>query len=225
MSYLACPTFSEVQSVLMAHARHPHAPATLALAGVVAHALSSHGMQWLPMPGLDAAVTRRVLHTWFPGGDALLGLDWPALTLADRPEPRFDEIEELMALLLSHAAPGAGAADVIRNEPDAATWPEQAQAVACALACASLGHNHLWQDLYLPSRTELSALLFQWFPTLAERNTQHMKWKKFFYKQLCERADINICKSPTCNVCTDYAVCFGPETAVGVAVEAVVAGG
>ncbi len=211
MSYLACPTFAEVQSVLMAHARHPHEPATLALAGVVSHALSNHGTQWLPMPGLDATVTRRVLHTWFPGADVPLGLDWSALTLADRPEPRFDEIEELMTLLQSHAVPQAD--------------PEQAQAVACALACASLGHNHLWQDLYLPSRTELSALLTQWFPTLAERNTQNMKWKKFFYKQLCERADINICKSPTCNVCTDYAVCFGPETSVGVGVPVVVAGG
>lgn len=204
MSDLASPTLSDVQTVLMACARHPQAPATQALAGVVAHALSQHGRQWLPMPGLDATATRHVLHTWFPGADARLGLAWPALAQAQRPEPRFDEIEELMALLQSHAAPQAD--------------PDLVQAVACALACASLGHNHLWQDLYLPSRTELSALLTEWFPTLAERNTQNMKWKKFFYKQLCERAEINICKSPTCNVCTDYAVCFGPETAAAAAV-------
>lgn len=199
MSHLACPSFADAHSVLMAHARPPHAPASLALAGVVAQALSSHGTHWLPMPGLNADTTCRVLHTWFPGADASLGLDWPALAQAHRAEPRFDEIEELMELLLGHAAPQAD--------------PEQAQAVACTLACASLGHNHLWQDLHLPSRTELSALLTEWFPTLAARNTQNMKWKKFFYKQLCERAEINICKAPTCNVCTDHGVCFGPETA------------
>ncbi|MEO5659862.1 MAG: nitrogen fixation protein NifQ, partial [Polaromonas sp.] len=97
-------------------------------------------------------------------------------------------------------------------EPDAG--PKQASdAVAWALACASLGNNHLWQDLCLPSRGELSALIGRWFPRLAARNTQNMKWKKFFYKQLCERADLVICRSPSCGVCADYPQCFGPEDA------------
>lgn len=208
MSTPTCPPFSDVHTLLLAHARAPHPPATLAVAGVVAQALSEHGTQWLPLLGLDARTTQRVLHTWFPGADGPLQLNWPQL--APRNEPRYDEVEDIVALLLDHSA--------------AQNPPELAQAVACALASASLGHNHLWQDLHLPSRTELSALLNQWFPTLAARNTQNMKWKKFFYKQLCERADINICKAPTCNVCTDYGVCFGPETAgAGVIPMAVIA--
>jgi nitrogen fixation protein NifQ len=38
-----------------------------------------------------------------------------------------------------------------------------------------------------------------------------MKWKKFFYRQLCERAGVPICKSPHCAECCDRALCFGPE--------------
>jgi nitrogen fixation protein NifQ len=38
-----------------------------------------------------------------------------------------------------------------------------------------------------------------------------MKWKKFFYRQLCEKAQVPICKSPSCAICTDYKLCFAPE--------------
>lgn len=37
-----------------------------------------------------------------------------------------------------------------------------------------------------------------------------MKWKKFFYRQLCEQAEVLICKSPNCAVCSDYSLCFAP---------------
>ena len=38
------------------------------------------------------------------------------------------------------------------------------------------------------------------------------KWKKFFYRQLCQQAEILICKSPSCAVCSDHAQCFeAPE--------------
>ncbi|GBE11207.1 nifQ [bacterium BMS3Abin12] len=49
------------------------------------------------------------------------------------------------------------------------------------------------------------------FPELAARNDRNMKWKKFLYKQLCEREGIHACRAPSCQVCIDYAQCFGPE--------------
>jgi nitrogen fixation protein NifQ len=49
------------------------------------------------------------------------------------------------------------------------------------------------------------------FPALAARNVGDMKWKKFFYRQLCEHAAVPICKSPNCADCVDYRACFGPE--------------
>jgi nitrogen fixation protein NifQ len=88
---------------------------------------------------------------------------------------------------------------------------EEAECVCRVLACACCGDNHLWQDLRLPSRRELSALLHTWFPTLAAKNIHDMKWKKFFYKQLCEREGLFVCRAPSCSVCADQAACFGPE--------------
>jgi nitrogen fixation protein NifQ len=123
-------------------------------------------------------------------------LDWAALE--GRMRSRSDEIDDLMALLLDHADPSAG--------PNA-----DRDHVAWLIACASLGDRHLWQDLGLPSRDALSALIARWFPALKALNVGDMKWKKFFYRQLCLKEDILICKSPSCSDCTDHAVCFGPE--------------
>ena len=72
--------------------------------------------------------------------------------------------------------------------------------------------NHLWQDLGLGSRSELSALMARWFPALVAKNAFDMKWKKFLYRQLCEREQLLICRSPSCAVCSDHDLCFGPES-------------
>ncbi|NMG46239.1 nitrogen fixation protein NifQ, partial [Aromatoleum toluvorans] len=85
------------------------------------------------------------------------------------------------------------------------------QTLAHALATACMGNNHLWQDLGLPHRRALSQLMEEQFTTLSRRNTGDMKWKKFLYKQLCEREEIFVCKSPSCGECSDYQACFGPE--------------
>jgi nitrogen fixation protein NifQ len=106
-----------------------------------------------------------------------------------------EEMDELRVLLLDHCT-----ADI-----DEAHW------LAAMVARACLFSDHLWQDLGLTSRRDLSGLLNRHFHALAARNIGDMKWKKFFYKQLCEREGLNMCKAPSCGVCTDYKVCFGPE--------------
>lgn len=121
----------------------------------------------------------------------------PPLIQARRAQ-RGDEVQDLRALLLSHAA-------------SAHCGTPQCAAVAEWVAVACLGDNHLWQDLQLASRAELSALMQHWFPGLVARNHADMKWKKFLYKQLCEREELFICKAPSCAVCCDQARCFGPE--------------
>lgn len=79
------------------------------------------------------------------------------------------------------------------------------------IVAACLGSDHLWQDLGLWSRQELSAMLRHNFPRLAERNSKDMKWKKFLYKQLCEAEGLFVCRAPSCEVCQDHPQCFGPE--------------
>jgi nitrogen fixation protein NifQ len=107
---------------------------------------------------------------------------------AGRRAQRDDEVGDVRALLLEHADPAAGDA-------------QAAHQIAETIALACLGDNHLWQDLLFDSRAELSALMRHWFPTLVARNHGDMKWKKFLYKQLCEREELFICKAPSCAVC------------------------
>lgn len=83
--------------------------------------------------------------------------------------------------------------------------------ITSILVAGCLGEDHLWQDLGLWSRQELTALIAFNFPQVAAANVKDMKWKKFLYKQLCESEGIYVCRSPTCEVCVDYARCYGSE--------------
>ena len=76
------------------------------------------------------------------------------------------------------------------------------------MAMASMGRNHLWEDLGLRSRDELNALMQRHFPRLKAMNSGNLGWKKFIGRLLCERAEVLICKSPHCEACDEYALCF-----------------
>lgn len=169
----------------LTQARRPDDLATLAFAGVITQGMRA-GRRPL-IRGLSDARFQKLLNEFF------LGI--PLDNSGPPPAPN-DEFDDLVALLLHHRAEPC--------EQDA--W--LAYAVATA---ATMGENHLWQDMGLPSRRELSELMREHFPTLAAKNTGDMKWKKFFYRQLCEIADVPICKSPHCAECIDYGDCFGSE--------------
>lgn len=79
------------------------------------------------------------------------------------------------------------------------------------LVAGCLGDDHLWQDLGLWSRSDLSGLISLNFPELAALNDRDMKWKKFLYKRLCEAEGIYVCRAPSCEVCSDFHKCYGPE--------------
>jgi nitrogen fixation protein NifQ len=72
--------------------------------------------------------------------------------------------------------------------------------------------NHLWQDLGLMNRGELSRLMQRHFVQLASRNTQDMKWKKFFYRMICREEGFRMCVAPSCSECGDFNGCFGDES-------------
>jgi len=111
------------------------------------------------------------------------------------PPDRVDEYEDIIKLLLDHKS-GFGHA---------------AEEVAYWVAASCLMDGHLWRAMELADRKELSELLAFHFHPLFEKNTGDMKWKKFFYKQICEREGFYTCKSPSCGVCVDYQKCFGLE--------------
>lgn len=83
--------------------------------------------------------------------------------------------------------------------------------VGAMLARRAQCADHLWQDLGLRSRAEASALIGRHFPRLKARNSQDMKWKKFFYRQICRSEGFSLCAAPVCSACDDFETCFGAE--------------
>ncbi|NLH83150.1 MAG: nitrogen fixation protein NifQ [Phyllobacteriaceae bacterium] len=138
--------------------------------------------------GLDAATVTALLAERFPRLDRAF-LPPVATVIPAR------EIEEEMLgdLLLEHGATAL------------------APVLARIVARRALKPDHLWQDLGLYDRAELGRLLARHFPTLAAANTDNMRWKKFFYRKLCEAEGFSLCSAPSCAQCADFASCFGAE--------------
>jgi nitrogen fixation protein NifQ len=84
--------------------------------------------------------------------------------------------------------------------------------LAMMIARRAQSPNHLWQDLGLRNRGELSSLMTRHFRPLAARNTSDMKWKKFLYRMICRDAGYSLCTAPSCSECTDFENCFGDES-------------
>jgi len=145
--------------------------------------------------GLAKDELNQLLMTHFPG----LAETMSDVSVQDYDRQRDDEREDVLQLLLSYrtAQPVA--------EFESATWMANIVAMACQ------GQDHLWQDLGLWSRDQLSQLMEHNFPALAAKNVKNMKWKKFIYKQLCITEGIYTCRAPSCEVCADYADCFSGD--------------
>ncbi|MER8855145.1 nitrogen fixation protein NifQ [Mesorhizobium australicum] len=140
--------------------------------------------------GLSRAELRDVLVRCFPA----FPINAFALKEASEPEPDLEE-ELLNGLLLAHARHG---------DPASARF-------AKIIPRRAMRNDHLWQDLGLFNRTDLGRLLAWHFPTLAAGNTHNMKWKKYFYRKLCEAEGFSLCSAPSCRECNDVESCFGPE--------------
>jgi nitrogen fixation protein NifQ len=159
----------------------------------------------------------RMLATWYSGESRMpprLGLDtkayqrlldqhFPQVKLPPPPSSsqsqenlsRGQEQTELRALLRSFCTQSG----------------EEAEWITDILVAGCMGNDHLWQDLGLWARQDLTELMQRNFTALARQNNQDMKWKKFLYKQLCLQEGIYTCRAPSCEVCVDYQACFGPE--------------
>lgn len=136
--------------------------------------------------GLGEDRCRRLLDEYFPGLPLL-----PAAVVGER-VPEWDDLRKLLVDHRGHAH-------------HAELWLADIVTTACG------GRDHLWQDLGLADRGELSHLMAINFPALAQANSGDMKWKKFLYRQLCALEGIYVCPAPSCGECADYAKCFSPE--------------
>lgn len=139
--------------------------------------------------GLDAVQFGILRERYFPAID----LPEQAISGVTSDFSRMLEKDDLIKLLRDHAA------------TDDSEW------IIAIIVAGSLGSDHLWQDLGLWNRNQLSAMLEHNFPELAAKNDKNMKWKKFLYKQLCESEGLYLCRVPSCDLCIDYHKCYGAE--------------
>ncbi|HXP98158.1 MAG TPA: nitrogen fixation protein NifQ [Telmatospirillum sp.] len=140
--------------------------------------------------GLAPAILRLLLASYFP----MAGVIIPPFARSS--EEEVIEEEDFRLLLLSYRA---------RNVPEE-EW------LAAILARRALAENHLWEDLGLTSRDDLNGLIRRHFPALFAMNDKNMRWKKFFYRMMCESEGLRLCKSPNCRQCPDIGTCFEAES-------------
>jgi nitrogen fixation protein NifQ len=76
-------------------------------------------------------------------------------------------------------------------------------------ACA--GKDHLWRDLGLTGRPEVTQLLSNAFPTLAQKNDNAIRWKKFIYHTYRAHEGLHDNLTPSCSECDNYAHCFAAQ--------------
>jgi nitrogen fixation protein NifQ len=159
------------------------------LASLLAGHLCGEGV--LPADlGLPATERENLWNTYFPGGCPV-----PVLPNRVADISGMCERQDLIDLLLAHRA---------------ACFPSEIW-LAFIVTTACAGNDHLWHDLGLANRDELSRLLSNAFPSFARQNIGDMKWKKFLYRAYCTRDGIYVCPAPSCGECIDYAKCFSPE--------------
>ena len=186
---------------LLAHARDPNRPSTKAFAGTIAHAHQGR----IEAPDLflglaDEQFARLTGEHFPPARHYLLAVGRDD---GRRRGNRIDEFGDLVQLLMDHRT----------HDRDETRW------LAHAIASSCMGGDHLYKDLGFPERSHISDLLKEHFAALFGKNVDNMKWKRFFYKQLCDAAEVKACRAPSCQVCDHYSECFLPEGVGALATE------
>ena len=104
-------------------------------------------------------------------------------------------VSALNALLLAHVSESVDLAD--------------ADCLAAIIAHACLRPDHLWRDLGLTGRDDVTAMLERYFPSLIVRNTEGLRWKKFLARELALSQGLEPRPAPGCPGCEDFGFCFG----------------
>lgn len=151
----------------------------------------SNGLSVGQSAGLDRAALEAMIASWLPAASRFASLDaQPSIIERDEEETQLREL-------------------LVRFQVDDSI---QTQWIVSIVTRRAMAPNHLWQDLGLRDRVELCVLIKRFFPRLAAANVGNMKWKKFFFRQICSLDGFSLCAAPTCGECADVHACFGEET-------------
>jgi len=108
----------------------------------------------------------------------------------------------------SHAAFVAAMRDLLTGLASPAVDREDVACIATIVAHACLRPDHLWRDLGLGGRDDVTAMLERFFPALVARNVDGMRWKKFLARELALATGATPGPSPGCPGCEDFGFCF-----------------
>jgi nitrogen fixation protein NifQ len=146
----------------------------------------------LALLGLSSTELAALFARHFPGRPALVPENSQPASSLPREHARF--VATLQALLLQYVNPHVDHAD--------------AACLATIIAHACLRPDHLWRDLGLSGREEVSAMLTRFFPSLVGRNVRELRWKKFLAQELALSEGREPGPAPGCPGCEDYGFCF-----------------
>ena len=181
---------------LLRHAPPSHPDAGF-FATVIGKSLASGD---LGRSGLSPRELESLIARLFPG--ALTGHDPALATLRaqaalypargmDAAQAEFTRL--LRALLDTWAAPGGAGITA---------W------VSSVLTHACLRPDHLWRDLGLSGREDVTFLLARHYPGLVVRNVRNLRWKQFLAYSACEQAGLPPAAAPGCPACEDHGFCY-----------------
>ncbi len=142
----------------------------------------------LPQPAWRALLERHFVHAPAPVFASLPGL--PPVDTSEHAT----FVETLHALLLTYASAAVDTNDV--------------RCLASIIAHACLRPDHLWRDLGLAGREEVTWMLTRYFPALVLLNVDNLRWKKFLAQQRALSLGLQPGPAPGCPGCEDYGHCF-----------------
>ncbi|NML32793.1 nitrogen fixation protein NifQ [Paraburkholderia antibiotica] len=117
-----------------------------------------------------------------------------ALPLPVMPGEHVGFVDALRALLMANV--------------DGAVHIDDARCLATIIAHACLRPDHLWRDLGLAGRDEVTWMLTRYFPALVALNVDNLRWKKFLAAQTAFSLGLPPGPAPGCPGCEDYGYCF-----------------
>ncbi|SAL13781.1 hydrogenase [Caballeronia terrestris] len=178
-------------SALLERANDPPAADTIAFARLIGARLDAGELLLL---GLSRAEVDALISRHFPHGQTRV--DTPSAMLWS---PHWPFVSELRALLLKY--------DVTAMKRAA-----DAYCLATIIATACLRPDHLWRDLGLSGRDDVTAILQRHYPDLIVRNVKNLRWKKFLAQEVALAHGRPVTHAPGCPGCEDFAHCYPSDS-------------
>lgn len=112
----------------------------------------------------------------------------------------------------SHAAFATAMRDFLLTLAAPQVDADDARCLASIVAHACLRPDHLWRDLGLRGREDVTRMLERFFPDIVARNVEGLRWKKLLARELALTRGEAPGPAPGCPGCEDFGFCF-PQAA------------